>query len=156
LFARWFLREETPNSAKTADLIVVVKSTHTMTLYSGGTVLKTYRVALSRYLIGPKQRAGDHKVPEGDYIVDAKNAHSQFHLALHLSYPNARDRARARRLRVSPGSDAEIHGLPDSYAWIGDSQRLVDWTDGCIAVTNREIEEIRRLTPVGTAVKIVP
>lgn len=145
---------KTPDTAKLANLIVIVKSTRTMTVYSGHTVLKTYRVALSRDPIGPKVRAGDHKVPEGDYVVDGKNAHSRFHLALHLSYPNATDRERARRLGVNPGGNIEIHGLPDNFAWIGRSQRLIDWTDGCIAVTNSEIEEIWRLVPVGTPVKI--
>ena len=145
-----------PNSAKAADLIVIVKSTRTMTLYSGRTVLKTFRVSLSRASVGPKERAGDHKTPEGNYVVDATNAHSQFHLALHLSYPNASDRERARRLGVSPGGDVEIHGLPKGYSWLGGAQRLADWTDGCIAVTNPEIEQIWRLVPVGTRVSIRP
>lgn len=151
-----FASQRANQSAKTADLVVIVKSTHTMTLYSGREVLKTYKVALSRDSVGPKQRAGDHKTPEGSYVVDAKNAHSRFHLALHLSYPNRSDRARARKLGVSPGSDVEIHGPPNGYAWLGGSQRLVDWTDGCIAVSNPEIEEIWRMVPVGTAVKTLP
>lgn len=142
--------------AKTADLIVIVKSTHTMTLYSNGTVLKTYHVALSRDPVGPKEQAGDMKVPEGEYFVDRKNAHSQFHLALHLSYPNATDWARARKLGVNPGGDVDIHGLPKSYAWVGNLQHMADWTTGCIAVTNPEIEEIWRLVPVGTRVEIKP
>lgn len=146
----------TPAPAKKADLIVIVKSTRTMTLYSSHTVLKTYKVALSRDPVGPKERAGDHKVPEGDYIVDAKNPHSRFHLALHLSYPNATDRGRARKLGVNPGGNIEIHGLPEKYAWLGSVQHYVDWTDGCIAVTNSEIEEIWRLVPVGTRVEIRP
>lgn len=127
-----------------------------MTLYSGHTVLKSYKVALSRDSVGPKERAGDHKTPEGDYVIDAKNAHSQFHLALHISYPNAAYREYARRLGVSPGGDVEIHGLPDGYAWLGDTQRLVDWTDGCIAVTNPEIEEIWKLVRTGTPVEMRP
>lgn len=142
--------------AKTADLIVIVKSTRTMTLYSGNTVLKTYRVALSRDPVGPKEREGDLKVPEGDYVVDGKNAHSEFHLALHLSYPNAADRERARKLGVNPGGDAEIHGLPKQFAWLGSRQSDEDWTTGCIAVSNAEIEEIWKLVPVGTRVVIKP
>lgn len=142
--------------AKTADLIVIVKSTHTMTLYSGGTALKTYKVALSVHPVGPKEREGDEKVPEGDYVVDGKNPHSEFHLALHLSYPNARDRERARKLGVNPGGDVEIHGLPNGYAWVGSMQHMADWTTGCIAVTNAEIEEIFPMVPVGTRVEIKP
>jgi murein L,D-transpeptidase YafK len=144
------------DAAELATRIVIVKSTRTMTLYHGITILKNYKVALSRNPAGPKERSGDHKVPEGNYVVDAKNRHSQFHLALHLSYPNAIDRERAHRLGVSPGGDVEIHGLPNGYAWVGGAQRMVDWTDGCIAVTNPEIEEIWRLVPVGTSVKIRP
>lgn len=139
-----------------ADLIVIVKSTRTMTLYRGRSVLKTYKVALSRDPVGPKTREGDHKVPEGDYVVDEKIAHSQFYRALHLSYPNAQDRARARRLGVNPGGDVEIHGLPPGYAWIGRGQHMIDWTDGCIAVTDAEIDEIWQLVPVGTRVEIKP
>ena len=143
-----------PIPQKQADLIVIVKSTRTMTLYRGRSVLKIYKVALSADPVGPKTREGDHKVPEGDYVIDGKIAHSQFHRALHLSYPNAQDRARARRLGVNPGGDVEIHGLPNGYAWIGSGQHMIDWTDGCIAVTDAEIDEIWQLVPVGTRVEI--
>ncbi len=139
-----------------ADLVVIVKSARTMTLYRGGKILRSYNVALSRDPTGPKERAGDHKVPEGDYVIDSKNAHSRFHLALHVSYPNAGDRERARKFGVSPGGNIEIHGLERPFAWIGGLQRQVNWTDGCIAVTNSEIEEIWRLVPVGTHVEIRP
>lgn len=137
------------------DRIVVVKSARTMTLMSDGKVLKTYEVALSREPVGAKQRAGDHKVPEGEYVVDSKVPHSRFHLGLHISYPNAADRERARKLGVKPGGNIEIHGLDSNYAWVGSLQRYVDWTDGCIAVTNPEIEEIYKLIAVGTPVEIL-
>jgi len=127
-----------------------------MTLEGKGEVLKTYKVALGGRPVGAKGRQGDHKTPEGDYVVDAKNAHSQFYLALHLSYPNATDRARARKLGVSPGGDVEIHGLGKAYGWIGARHRLTDWTDGCVAVTNEEIEEIFRMVAVGTHVELKP
>lgn len=144
-----------PNT-RVADHILILKSAHTMTLMNGKDVLKTYKVALGIEPVGAKTRTGDHKTPEGIYTVDAKNAHSHFHWALHLSYPNASDRARARQLGVSPGSDVEIHGLEDKYAWIGAAHRQTDWTDGCIAVTNSEIEEIWPLVAVGTIVEIRP
>ncbi len=136
------------------DRIVVVKSTRTMTLESNRQVLETYKVALGGEPIGAKERQGDHKTPEGEYFVDAKNAQSQFYLALHISYPNASDRVRARRLGTSPGGDVEIHGLGKKYGWIGPRHRLSDWTDGCIAVTNEEIEEIFRMVAVGTRVEL--
>jgi murein L,D-transpeptidase YafK len=127
-----------------------------MTLESGGQPLKTYNVALGGHPVGAKQQYGDHRTPEGEYFVDAKNAHSQFYMALHLSYPSLEDRVRARKLGVSPGGDVEIHGLGKKYGWIGARHRLTDWTDGCIAVTNEEIEDIFRIVPVGTHVIIKP
>jgi murein L,D-transpeptidase YafK len=127
-----------------------------MMLMQGTKVLKTYKVALSREPVGAKERTGDHKVPEGEYVVDSKNPHSRFHLALHISYPNAADRERARKLGVKPGGNIEIHGLDSKYAWVGSLQRQVDWTDGCIAVTNAEIEEISAMVPLGTPVEIRP
>ncbi|MGB9461342.1 MAG: L,D-transpeptidase family protein [Candidatus Acidiferrum sp.] len=139
-----------------ANRIVVHKSERTMTLFRDGKVLKAYKVALSTDPVGPKEREGDHKVPEGLYVVDAKNAHSKFHLALHISYPNAADRERARKPGVKLGGNIEIHGLGPNFGWVGSLHRQVDWTDGCIAVTNSEIEEIWPLVPVGTAVEILP
>jgi murein L,D-transpeptidase YafK len=141
---------------QTADRIVVMKSSRTLTLESNGHVLKTYKVALGGEPLGPKERQGDHRTPEGEYVVDAKNAHSQFYMALHLSYPNTTDRARAKKLGVDPGGDVEIHGLGKKYGWVGARHRLVDWTDGYIAVTNEEIEEIFKLVGVGTHVEIKP
>lgn len=139
-----------------ADLIVVEKSAHTMSLMQAGKLLKTYKVALSTMPVGAKQREGDHKVPEGRYVIDVKNPHSKFHLALHISYPNAADRERARKLGARPGGDIEINGLAKEFAWVGSGHRQMDWTDGCIAVTNPEIEEIWPLVPVGTPLEIRP
>jgi len=127
-----------------------------MTLYSGEKFLHQYKVAIGRGSKGPKQRQGDHKTPEGEYIVDSKNNRSRFHLALHLSYPNASDRAQAAKNHVDPGGMVEIHGLPTYFAFVGSLQSSVDWTDGCIAVSNAEIEEVWKLVPVGTKVEILP
>jgi len=143
-------------AAKTADRIVIVKSARTMTLMNNGEVLKTYKVALGTVPVGGKQRAGDHKTPEGLYTVDWKNAASKFHKALHVSYPNAEDRERAKKMGVQPGGDIEIHGLGAKFGWVGALHRERDWTDGCIAVTNEEIDEIWPLVPVGTVVEIKP
>ena len=132
-----------------ADRILVLKAAHTMELLHHGQVLRTYQVALGDPH-GPKVQAGDKKTPEGMYFVDAKNANSLFHRALHLSYPSAADRERARKLGVHPGGDIEIHGLPKQYAWLGAAHRRIDWTTGCIAVTNAEIDEIWNMVPVGT------
>lgn len=139
-----------------ADRIVIVKSTRTMTLLSNGRVLKIYKVALSARSIGGKERVGDDKTPEGLYTVDWKNAQSKFHLALHVSYPNAADRERAKKLGVNPGGEIEIHGLGTGFGWLGTLHRQTDWTAGCIAVTNEEIDEIWKLVAVGIPIEIKP
>jgi murein L,D-transpeptidase YafK len=138
------------------DRIVIEKSKRTMTLMRGGQPVKTYKVALGAQPVGPKQRQGDHKTPEGIYTIDSKIAQSQFYRALHLSYPNAADRERARKMGVSPGGDMEIHGLGAKFGWVGAAHREYDWTDGCVAVTNEEIDEIWPLVPLGTPVEIRP
>ena len=147
---------QAPALQNAVDEIVILKSARAMNLENNGRVIKTYKVALGRQPVGAKDREGDHKTPEGEYTVDAKNSQSDYHLALHLSYPNDADRERARALGVSPGSDIEIHGLPKGYGWIASGHRLMDWTDGCVAVTNSEIEEIFAMVPVGTRVEIKP
>jgi murein L,D-transpeptidase YafK len=139
-----------------ADRIIVEKSARTMKLMRGNEILKTYKVALSREPVGAKEREGDHRVPEGPYVIDSKNSQSRFHLAWHISYPNAADRERARALGVRPGGDIEIHGLGSTYGWLGSLHLQSNWTDGCIAVTNSEIEEIWPLVPVGTPLEIRP
>jgi murein L,D-transpeptidase YafK len=99
---------------------------------------------------------GDHKTPEGVYVIDQKNAKSRFHLALHVSYPNAKDLERAKKEGARPGNAIMVHGVGSGFAWLGPLQHDVDWTDGCIAVTNSEIEEIWRLVPEGTPIEIKP
>ena len=139
-----------------ADKIVILKSAHTLILVKGDQVIRTYKVAIGRNPVGAKMRSGDHKTPEGDYIVDARKSSSRFHRALHISYPNQTDREQAQRAGVSPGSDIEIHGLQNGPGWIDGLHRLVDWTDGCIAVTDSEIDEIWNQVRIGTPVEIKP
>ena len=139
-----------------ADRIVVLKSERTLTLMHDGKPFRTYKVALGGQPLGPKTQRGDHKTPEGTYIIDRRNSHSQFHRALHVSYPNADDVARARKLHVAPGGDIMIHGLPNGMGWVGSAHLARDWTDGCLAVTDKEIDEIWKLVPDGTPVEIKP
>jgi murein L,D-transpeptidase YafK len=113
-------------------------------------------VALGGDPVGPKTRLGDHKTPEGLYAIVGRNDKSEFHRSLRLSYPNEKDRSRARKQKVSPGGDIMIHGLPNGYGAVGAAHALHDWTDGCIAVTNQEIEEIWAAVPDGTPVQINP
>jgi len=138
----------------TADRILVIKSTHTMTLYAGGQVLKVYHVWLGRGPGSAKQQQGDNETPEGLYTIIGRNPHSAAHISLHISYPNATDRERARKLGVDPGGDIMIHGLPPGNDWVKPGQQLADWTYGCIALTDAEMDEVWKLVPNGTQIEI--
>ena len=139
-----------------ADRVVVLKKERTLQLLSQGRVVKAYRVALGGDPVGPKACQGDHQTPEGIYVLDSRNVHSQFYRSIHISYPSVRDRAAARARGVPPGGDVFVHGLPKGYGWVGSSHRLKDWTDGCIAVTNEEIDEIWAAVEDGTPIEIRP
>jgi len=141
---------------RSVDRILIEKKERRLTLSSQGEVLKIYKIALGGNPIGPKERQGDNKTPEGTYVIDSKNKNSHYHQALHVSYPNERDKKRARELGVSPGGDIMIHGIKKDFSWVGDKHTEVDWTKGCIAVTSEEIEEIYKLAPIGTVVEIRP
>jgi tetratricopeptide (TPR) repeat protein len=139
-----------------ADKILIEKKERRLTLLSKGEVLKTYKIALGGNPNGPKERQGDNKTPEGAYVIDSRNRDSRYHLSLHISYPNGKDKKRAKELGVSPGGDIMIHGIKNGFSWAGDFHTDVDWTKGCIAVTDEEIEEIDKLAPNGTIVEIRP
>jgi murein L,D-transpeptidase YafK len=147
---------QTAAKPRHADRVVVLKKERTLQLLSQGKVMKTYKVALGGDPVGAKTRQGDHKTPEGLYVLDSRNAHSQFYKSIHISYPSARDRAAARQAGVSPGGDVFVHGLPKGYGWVGASHRVKDWTDGCIAVTDQEIDEIWLAVADGTPIEIRP
>ena len=139
-----------------ADHVLVIKHQRMLRLLRGGEVLKEYKVALGATPVGSKTQQGDHKTPEGKYILDSRNSKSQFYKSLHISYPTAEQRIAARKRGVSPGGDVFVHGLPNGYAKIGAAHRLRDWTDGCIAVTDEEMDEIWRRVPTGTPIEIRP
>ena len=140
----------------TIDRILVEKSERKLSILRGGKVLKTYRVALGRNPIGAKEEEGDNKTPEGIYTIDYRNPKSDYHLALHISYPSAEDTTRAAQRGVNAGFDIMIHGLPNGQGWMGAAHRQKDWTAGCIAVTDKEIDELYRVTPDGTTIEIRP
>lgn len=133
-----------------ADRIIVSKSRREMLLLHRDSVLRSYRVTLGREPTGHKEREGDGRTPEGEYTIDRRNPKSQYHLSLRISYPNQRDRARAAELGVDPGGDIMIHG------WKDGKPREEDWTQGCIAVTDAEMDEIWALVELGTPVRIDP
>lgn len=139
-----------------ADRVVVKKGARRLALYDGQDLLREYRVALGGNPLGHKQREGDERTPEGHYVLDFRKADSSFHLALHISYPSGADTQAARDQGVSPGGQIMVHGIRNGLGLLGRAHALVDWTDGCIAVTNREIEEIWRVVPDGTPILIEP
>lgn len=139
-----------------ADAVLVDKSDRTLTLLRGGTVLKTYPVALGGAPQGHKRQEGDERTPEGRYVLDYRNPRSSMHRSLHVSYPDSADAARARAAGVPPGGMIMVHGITNGLGWLGRLHRLADWTDGCIAVTNGEMDEIWRAVPDGTPIEIRP
>jgi murein L,D-transpeptidase YafK len=139
-----------------ADRIVVYKGERRLSLYRDGQLLKSYHASLGGAPVGPKRREGDGRTPEGSYIIDGRLAHTPYHLALHISYPDARDRVWAAAHHVSPGGAILIHGIGYVRGGVTEAEARSDWTDGCIAVTNREIEEIWAAVDDGTPIDIKP
>lgn len=138
-----------------ADHIYVSKDDRVMYLMKRGEVLQSYEIAMgAQWDAGPKQREGDERTPEGTYQIDWRNPESVAHLSLHISYPDADDRLRGQENGYDPGSNIMIHGLPNGWGALGALHLLVNWTDGCIAVTNTEMQEIWALTPDGTPITI--
>jgi len=140
----------------TIDRILVEKSARRLSIFADGKKLKSYRVALGRNPLGAKEQEGDMKTPEGIYWIDWRNPESDYHLSLHVSYPSDEDNARAAKRGVNPGFDIMIHGITNGSGWIGGFHRMHDWTAGCIAVTDEEIEELYRVTPDWTRIEIRP
>jgi len=138
------------------DRILVEKSARKLSIFRGDEKLKSYRMALGRNPVGPKEQEGDMKTPEGIYKIDSRNPQSDYHLALHVSYPSDEDSARAAERGVNAGFDIMIHGIANGGGWIGAFHRLHDWTAGCVALTDEEIEELYRVTPDGTPIEIRP
>ena len=153
----WTRRDAAPLPFGTrADLLVVEKSARLMLLYSHGAVVRSYSISLGHNPLGPKRREGDHRTPEGWYVIDEHNPNSAFHRSLHLSYPSAHDAARAHAAGHSAGGDVMIHGTRNGLGWLGRMHLAVDWTDGCIAVTDPEMDELYALVPDGTPINIRP
>jgi murein L,D-transpeptidase YafK len=139
-----------------ADFVLVEKARRQLTLYERGAPIRVYPIALGGNPVGPKQQEGDQRTPEGRYVIDTRKLDSNYHRALHISYPNEEDRRRAAERGVSPGDSIMIHGLPKGWGWLGRLHLRLDWTDGCIAVSNEDIEEIWSLVEDGTRIEILP
>jgi murein L,D-transpeptidase YafK len=150
----WQQELERPPLTETIDLIDIDKSDRRMTVYRDGVALRSYDIALGFAPEGDKTQQGDGRTPEGRFLINRRNPESRFHLSLGLDYPHPEDIANAKSLGVSPGGDIFIHGQPNGF--VGMLPRRGDWTHGCIAVTNEEIEELWRIAGLGTEVVIRP
>lgn len=139
-----------------ADSLVLDKSDRRLTLFYHGEIVRTYDVALGKNPVGDKIGRGDGRTPEGLYYIEGRNPQSKYHLALRISYPDASHRVAAAKRGLAPGGDIMIHGLPKAFATVGALHRQQDWTEGCVAVTNEEIEEIWRAVPNGARILIKP
>lgn len=147
--------EPLPPDAR-ADRVIVEKSRRELLLMKGDEVLKRYRIALGRAPVGHKQQEGDRRTPEGRYTIDSRLRRSGYHRALHISYPDAKDRAQAEARGVPPGGQIMIHGMRNGLGWIGRLHASFDWTLGCIAVTNAEMDELWRAIGDGTPIDSRP
>ena len=138
-----------------ADRIVVDKPAREMVLMREGEAVRRYAISLGAAPQGHKRQEGDERTPEGEYLIDWRNGRSVSHLSLHISYPDAADRAAAAAVGIDPGGAIMIHGLPNGWGFLGRLHRLWDWTDGCVAVTDAEMREIWSLVPDGTPITIL-
>lgn len=138
------------------ELVTVHKAARTLSLWSGGQVVRTYSVALGWSPVGHKRYNGDGRTPEGDYVLDFRNDNSAYYRSIRISYPNAQDLRAARASNLDPGGDIMIHGQKNGASWAELTRRYRDWTLGCIAVTNAEMDEIWSLVPLGTPIRIQP
>jgi len=151
-----FLLATLCQAADKADLLIVQKKDRVMLLMKDGMEIKRYKIVLGGNPVGHKQQEGDQRTPEGNYILDYKKSDSSFYKAIHVSYPNVKDKKHAKQLGVNPGGFIMIHGQKNGFGWISSLAQQFDWTDGCIAVKNYEMDEIWDAVDVGTPIQINP
>ncbi len=138
------------------DLVIVNKSAASLSLMIKGEEVRRYRIAMGDRPIGHKQQEGDQRTPEGRYILDYKKPDSAYYRAIHISYPNEEDKLRAEALGINPGGQIMIHGQNPNSSLTPDEAQLLNWTDGCIALKNEEIDELWRFVDIGTPIEIWP
>ncbi|QSX77412.1 L,D-transpeptidase family protein [Agrilutibacter solisilvae] len=142
--------------AKKATFVYVDKSARELFLFNGTQLIAKYKVALGRSPVGHKQREGDKRTPEGAYVLDYKNPNSQYHRSIHISYPSRRDQALARRKGVPPGGAIMIHGQPNGFGRGAPILQQSDWTDGCIALTDEQMDAVWDMVDVPVRILIAP
>jgi murein L,D-transpeptidase YafK len=151
-----FTADRIPADVFVANRVIVEKSERRMALLRDAHVLAVYRIALGGDALGQKRREGDQKTPEGFYRLDWRNDKSMAFKSIHISYPDAGQIALAKQHGYDPGGMIMIHGQPNHFGWLGSVTQLFDWTDGCIAVTNAEMQEIWDIVPNNTPIEITP
>jgi len=139
-----------------ADAVLVIKSVKRLYLMSEGKSFASFPVTFGREPKGHKEERGDERTPEGKYVLDSKNTASQFYKSIHVSYPNAQDRANAQRRGVDPGGDIMVHGQPNGWEWAAPVVQLFSWTDGCIALSNDNLDQVWTAVDPGTPIEIRP
>lgn len=142
------------HAGSTVDFVLVKKSEHRLFLIKNGRVLRHYDISLGRNPTGHKEREGDKRTPEGHYLLDYKLADSAFYKAIHISYPNGKDLENARKNNVEPGGKIMIHGQPNGNGHLAKVTQQYDWTSGCIAVTNKDMDELWQLIEENTPITI--
>lgn len=144
------------NAIEKADRVVVVKSSKTLSLYRDQKLIRAFPVVFGANPIGHKQQEGDERTPEGQYTLDFKKADSAFYKAIHISYPSAQDVESARKRGVSPGGSVMIHGQKNHLGWASFISQHFNWTNGCIALTNEDMELVWQAVDAGTPIEVKP
>lgn len=137
-------------------LVRVLKSDHKLQLLSGKKLVQEFHVVFGANLKGHKMQEGDERTPEGFYTLDYKKTNSAFYRAIHISYPNARDIASAKSRGVKPGGEIMIHGQKNGLGWLSFISQSFNWTNGCVALPNKDMDVVWALVKVGTPVEILP
>lgn len=143
-------------AAQKADAVLVIKSEKRLYLISNGERFASYRATFGANPVGHKQAQGDERTPEGRYMLDYKNPNSRFYKSIHISYPNAQDRRNARRMGVNPGGDIMIHGQTNGWEWVAPLMQFFPWTDGCVALSNADMDRVWNAVNPGTPIEIRP
>ena len=136
------------------DLVKVDKSDRVLYLISGNDIVKRYQIALGKNPKGHKKIEGDQKTPEGNYVLDYKKEDSSFYRSMHINYPNEDDIRNAKKLGADPGGLIMVHGQPNKLGFISSILQKFNWTNGCIALTNKDMDEFMSLVNVGTRIQI--
>ena len=151
-----FMYTVVAKTVQKADAVLAIKSEHRLYLMSKGKKFASFPVTFGPVPKGHKQQRGDKKTPEGSYSLSYKNAKSKYYKSIHISYPNRKGRANAKKLGVDPGDNIMIHGQPNGWGWASPVLQNFLWTDGCIALSNKDMDQVWKAVPPGTPIEIRP